>query len=489
MALSAAIDWDKDGTWNDTGEDVTSRVMASPGVTLEYGRDQSTALAPMVAGRGSFTLNNASGDYTPLNSGSPIFGNIKPARPVLLERSVGANDYVLFAGHTDDTPLNPDLSNRTVQISLVDYLADFRGQTISTALYTGKFTGEIIDIILDEVGWDAGLRDLDTGASVLPYWWEDGTDAFTALDRVLQAEGPPALLTIGADGSIVFRSRHHRLLDTASISSQDTWYGATTEPYMSRLLYDDGWRNIINTGTISVETRTVRAIEPVWTMDEAIHIGASATKTFIATANDPFTAAITPVSGTDYVVEVGSLSSVTLSRTSGASTTITLTAGGSGAQLTNLQLRAQPVSVAYTTQVTASDATSITDYGQRAFPTDPPFINTFDAQGILESVIEQRAQPLSIVQCEFYVPPSNTARADAILGRDLSDRVTIDVDAAFLNNDFYIESFSHSFGTELDHAVTVGCELVPTTDVDASNVFILGSSVDGHRLGSGKLAP
>src|SRR4249920_1122712 len=138
MSITVKIDWDKNGSYADTGEDVTSRVMERTGVTLEYGRDQSTALAPMVAGRGGFTLNNASGDYNPLNASSPIFGLILPARPVQIIRTVSATPYTLFEGHTDDTPLNPSLSEKTVQVSLVDYLADFRGYTLSTALYSGQ---------------------------------------------------------------------------------------------------------------------------------------------------------------------------------------------------------------------------------------------------------------------------------------------------------------------------------------------------------------
>ena len=253
MTFSVTIDWNKDGTWNDTGEDVTSRVMAGPGVSLEYGRDQSTALAPMVAGRGSFTLNNASGDYNPLNASSPIFGLIKPARPVQIIRTVSATPYTLFEGHTDDTPLNPELSSRTVTVSLVDHLADFRGYTLSTELYAGKTTGEVIDLILDEVGW-AGTRTLDTGSTVLPYWWEEGTDAFTALNKILECEGPPALLAVGPGPEIVFKDRQHRLLDAASISSQATWVGSGTLQ-MYEFTYDDAWRNIINTGTINVDVR------------------------------------------------------------------------------------------------------------------------------------------------------------------------------------------------------------------------------------------
>ena len=469
-----------------SGGELTSRVLANPGVTLEYGRDQSTALAPTIAGRGSFTLNNASGDYTPLNSSSPLYGFIKPARPVRIQRTVGANTYTLFAGHTDDTTLSPDFSNRSVSVSLVDFLADFRNLTISTALYAGKFTGEIIDIILDEAGWEGG-RTLDQGGTVVSYWWEDGTDALEALEKVIRSEGPPAYLTVGADGSIIFKDRHHRLIDSGSITSQDTWFGATTEPVISApMVYDDGWRNIVNHGLVEGNIRQLQELEPIWTGDSFIKFSASETKTFIASTSDPFQDATVPVSGTDYIIDAGAFSSVTLSRTSGASTILTMTATGAGAKIRDLQVRARPVTVTYTQQVTASDSASIADYGQRSFPTDLPFSSIYDAQAILDTVVEQRAQPLTVVQVPFVI--QSTTRANDVLTRDLSDRVTINVTAASLNNDFYIESFAHNFGTELDHTVTVGCEILPPAGtVTAANVFILGSG-GAHDLGDGKLA-
>src|SRR5207342_2379196 len=104
----------------------------------------------------------------------------------------------------------------------------------------------------------------------------------------------------GPGPSIVFRDRQHRLLDAASISSQATWTGSTANSEMYELTYDDAWRNIINTGTISIDVRLPQELQEVWVQDEIITLGAAEVRTFIASASDPFTSAVTPVSGTDY---------------------------------------------------------------------------------------------------------------------------------------------------------------------------------------------
>jgi hypothetical protein len=55
-------------------------------------------------------------------------------------------------------------------MGMVDNLADLRGQTISTSVYQSIRTGEAINVILDTWGWPTALRDLDPGATVIPFW-------------------------------------------------------------------------------------------------------------------------------------------------------------------------------------------------------------------------------------------------------------------------------------------------------------------------------
>src|SRR4249919_671650 len=304
MSLKVEIDWNRDLDYSDISENVTEFVRARNNpISLDYGRDQSTALAPTIAGRGSLVLDNDDRRFSPRNTSSPIYGYVKPARPVRITRTLptSGTTYTLFVGHTDDSPINPDVTSKQVSLSLVDSLADFRGLNITTPLYQGIRTGQAIGYILDACGWSAPLRDLDAGATVIPFWWEDGTDALDALGKVLRSEGPPAMLTVGSSGEIVFKDRHHRLLDAASLTSQATFRAdGMIEPVMNIPFdYDEAWKNIINTGLISVDVRTPNALDVVWTIDSPIGFTASETKTFIAQTTDPFYNAVTPLSGTD----------------------------------------------------------------------------------------------------------------------------------------------------------------------------------------------
>jgi hypothetical protein len=503
------IDWSGTG-YTVFSDNVTSLVRPLSGaVTAEYGRDQSTALAPTVSGRGNVTLDNRDRRFSPRNVASPLYGKVKPSRPVRITRTTptpgtpesfgdvygdtyfdtyggttgtvtsSATTFTLFTGYTDDSPINPDIDSRTVTLSLVDALARFRGQTITTPLYMGVRSGQAINYILDAAGWPANLRDIDPGGSIFPWWWEDNTDALTAMDKVLRSEGPPSLLTMGPLGEVIYRDRHHRLIRPNSITSQSTWRGSgPLEPVMARpFIYDEAWRNIINTATVNVEVKGLGPVGEVWNSDAVITLSDGETKLITASTSSPFYGAITPVSGTDYTGT--GVITTSLLRTSGASATIVAKAVGGPAKIATMRLRAQPLVTEYTQQITAVDPDSVDEYGPRAMPEDLPWCGVEDAKAITAGVVALRAQPLPIVSVRFVIG-KNTSKAVQLLPLDLSDRVHIIESELALNDDFYIESIRHELTGEDDHAITFGLEAVPT---NVSPVFRFDASGQGFNQG------
>jgi hypothetical protein len=316
--------------------------------------------------------------------------------------------------------------------------------------------------VLDAVGWPAALRDLDPGATVIPFWWEDNTDGLTALEKLVRSEGPPALLHINDDGSIVFKDRHHRLMNAGSLTVQQTWrHKGTIEPVMQvPFSYDEAWRNIVNTGTADVGVRQPAEETAIWQSDATITLTSGEQKVITASASDPFINAITPVAGTDYTLLSGSVA-VTLQRTSGSSVGIVLTSIGS-AVLSGLQLRATPIPVAYTIQISSSDTESINDYGQRAFPGDLPWCNQYDADAVLSNAVALRAQPNPIIQTRFQI--AKDSKAALLLTRNLSDRVAVyEEETALAGAEFHIESIAHEVAGPHDHSIVFGLEAAPST--------------------------
>ena len=171
----------------------------------------------------------------------------------------------------------------------------------------------------------------------------------------------------------MFRDRHHRLLDAASTTSQATFTNgtstetATTVTFSQPMTYDTGWRDIVNTIIVPVDQRNQAELGVVWQTDATIAVPAGTSVSIIAQSGDPFLNAVTPVAGTDYTLLTGAATAA-LSRTSGQSATITFTDSGAGSLITELQLRANPVTVARTVQVSVTDTASQTAYGVRGLP-------------------------------------------------------------------------------------------------------------------------
>jgi hypothetical protein len=476
------IDWKGNGSFVDAGDEVTARVLdqRSP-VSVRYGRNQSRQLSPIDPGELNFLLNNISKDYSPENASSPLAGYVTSGRHVQLVAYNGTSNTVLYDGYIDDFTIQPGINDRSVPVSCLDTLGRFKGVQLTTPLYQGLRTGNAVNLILDQLGWPDELRDIDAGATYMPYWWLDNTDAFDALMNLCDSEGPPALVTIDATGSVVFRDRHHRLTLLTSLTSQATWRSSGTEPCISDpITYNHGWKEIINTASMDVPIRQIDT-DPsvVWQSGGVLTVDPGGTVNVAAGASSPFINAITPVAGTDFNLVSGAVT-VSLTQTSGQSTTIVLTSGG-GAVVQNLQLRAQAIQ-APTVTVTVTDQQSVAKYGPKSLDQSrlPMWAAQYDALAVLSLIIGKRAERVPTLQVTMR-GAGGAARLAECLGRNLSDRVRLTESLTGLDSDCFVEQIQHTIGQGgLEHVTTFGVE---KAQVIATNVFTFDVSGQGFNDG------
>lgn len=477
------IDWNDDGDYADARDDVTSRVLdqRTP-VTVRFGRDQARTMAPMAVGEAALELNNSSRDYSPENAASPLAGQVLPGRSVTVDATLSGVSYSIFVGQLDDFDVLPERDRRSVTLTCLDALARLKDVNVSTPLYAGVRSGEAIGLLLDAVGWPADLRDLDPGASVLPWWWADTTDAWAALNEIVDSEGPAALATVDAAGRVVFRDRHHRLLDTASKTVQATWRSGGVEPTFSApLTYEHGWKEIVNSVSFDVPVRALSGqLAVVWSTQGQTSVADGQTVQVAARSSDPFAAAVAPVEDVDYQLLSGTVE-ITLSRTSGVSAIVSVKAVGGPATLANLQLRAYPLQTVTTVQVAAEEPVSIGRYGRRSAPStrSPVWASVYDAEAIADLILGQRAERLPTLTVTFR--GGNAARLTQQLSRDLSDRVHVVDTNTGLDDDFFVEQISHTItqgGAE--HVTTFGLEKAPDT---GGNLFTFNVAGKGFNDG------
>lgn len=501
------INWNNDGVetggdFTDVGEDVTEDVLAKDPVTFQYGRDKSRALSPPRVGSIGFSLCNTDGLFSPDNPNSPISAEVSPAAPIKVTETINGVEYGLMRGRIDNFEITSQRRDRSVQITGLDDLALLRGNRITLPMYRGERTGRLIVAILDKIGWFSAGRDVDFGASFLPYFWANNEDAFDLVTMLLRAEGPPAVAYVDPNGTFVFRDRHHRLLNAQSLTAQGTYEvtgldcdspPVTGTPYIDPFVYEIGWRDIVNDVRVDVTERVPDSMySAVWESEDTITLTTGQSITIPITTQDPFIEAqdITAADG-DIVFMGPGTPSVLLGFRSGQSTTIQITAVGGGITVTYLRLRARVIPVARQVQVVQTDSTSIQKHGDRTYPDDVPYVSREDALAVAQILLDQYAERRPTVSVRLVSESLGTHLQ--IVQRTISDRVRVRYPDISLDADFFIENIQHTLRRMVPveecpgpvHYATFGCE--QAGDVTAVNPFTfdkVGAGFDDGVFGN-----
>jgi hypothetical protein len=477
------MDWSRAGTYENAYEDAS--VLSDAPIVIAVGRDTSRASADLPAGTLDFRIDDSARVFAPELATSLLYGKVQPGVPARLDLTVAAVTNNLFSGSLYAFQYDPN--DWTLSGTLMDAWGLVADQTLSTEVFQGYRTGDLISAVLDEIGWPSDARSIDPGATVVPYWWAENKDAASAIQELADSEGPPAIAYVD-HGVFVFEDRHHRLLTARSATSQATYthiYPEGTGPagdfkmLHDSISYQHGLSNIVNSATFEIDVRAPAAPAAVWSTDSAFVVPAGTTTTILAQANDPFIAAITPDSS-DYTVLSGTIS-VSLDRTSGQSLAISVTAGGSDVTVTTLQVRASPLSVVRTVKATAEDAGSVLTKGRKTWDRPLPWAGPYDAQAIAQRIVSTyaTARPVLTFSIDGAI---STAYLTEFATRRVSDRITVREDIVGVNADFIVEKVAREIvSLGVSSRLTVTCE--SPQPVQAANPFTFDVAGQGFDQG------
>lgn len=476
-------------------EDISCYVIGDRGsINFRYGRDQARSLSSIAPGDVELELDNSTQIFSPDNAGSVLAGYLAPGKPVLIRAEYNNQAVNIFHGFVDNYTLHPDPENTSVTMTAMDVLQYLANAKVSTILYPSIQTGEAIEVILDAVGWPSDKRDIDQGATTVRWWWTDEKNGLEAVQELVEAEGMPAIAHVDAFGNFVFKSRHHRFRKTASKAVQGFFRSCAEfdEPNFSGpITYDIGWKDIINQVKVDIEERGAEELGSVWEQSELLTIAAGDTHTINVKTSDPFFDAIVPtVENGDIELKTGSgsISDVNMTKDSGASTTLTITAGASAVTIGKIVLRAYSVPVLRTRKVIAEDSESVTVYGPQTAGDDFGSVGYNDMEMIAQVILGQRAERLPVVNIKLN--NGHPIRISHFLNRRLSDRIHIyEMLQTFMDHDFFIEVIEHEISdTGMKHVTTLGCErardqLVVTEEEEGPPIFTFDAAGQGFDDG------
>lgn len=498
-----AGDWSRHGIFTGTLEDVTDLVSDSADVVTSWGRGSGRTADNAPAGKLSAAVANHDRQFSPENAASPIAGKVLPGTRLRFQVTVSGQITTLFDGPIDNLEIDPTAPARDLVVEALDGWGSPGAEELSTAVYSGQRTGDLIGVVLDAIGWTGG-RSIDAGATVVDWWWAEGIDAATAVDDLIASEGPPAIAFVQG-GTFYFRDRHHRLLSAASLASQGLYThiipqgsGPAGDFKITEgtFRYDHGLNRIFNAASFEITPRVPADFTHVWTSETPISLGANEAVQLIAQSSDPFILAQDPApfafnadgepTDGEYSLTAGSLASITLSRTSGQTTTITITAGAGGAYLDQgMRLRAVPLTSRASVKVAEEDVSSMGTFRRQAWNGKVPWANAYDASAIAQKVVSVYATPQPVVSLEVTATEGSwpTGYLAQMVARTISDRITIRNDDHGVNADYMVERVTHTvkkMGTI--HRLQLECQVAEPEQ--AANAFAFNVAGRGFNDGA-----
>jgi hypothetical protein len=490
------ISLDGSGDYDGAHDDVTSAVAVDPGITVEQGREGARALMPPKVPSHEFELHNEDGRYSPQNPGSAVYQLLFPGRPNRIrithgERRLyrshtlyrdhssynGRAAYMLASGAVDEISQTTQFGNQRVGLDSLGTASMLVEHNVTVAVQSNIRTDQAIGLLLDAAGWPSALRELAIGDTTLTYWWADDRHPWSAILEILASEGPCQLYQDGA-GVIHFENRNYRTVTTRSTTSQASFDDvAAGDLWFVGLSYDPGYKSIYNRATYATRRRTLGALAKVWEYGATLSLSANQSVTLIIRPSDgnPFQNAVTPVAATDYTVSAGSLSSVTLSASSGLVAFLTIVAGAGGATVdgvtsTGIQVRAQPLTVLSETvaQNSVDASESIEKYSPIPGANLPrtldvqgwPEIDPATAQAVCNAWVNRYKEERP--QVSILIRNADGDHVRQIFERQVSDRVTLTDGNTGVSADAWVETKEiriHGAGGRVIECI-LGCELV-----------------------------
>lgn len=445
------VDWNNDGTFTGTYDDITADVLF---LECSRGRDYASELTGKAGpGKLTATLRNDAGKYSPFNVSSPLYGSLLPGRKMRVRTTHPFAD-VLSSVYIDT--IEPEGSGSDwakARLTAVGALAKLAESDVSPSASDGNLTGVLIATVLNDADWPSTDQDLDFGKTTTGRWAIQDKDALTAIRELEETE--LGFVFESGDGKVMFQDRHYRLLFSQTSQATFSDAAAASLPYSS-IAEMDPLREIFNLVRATVTSYAEGAATVLWTLTgESPVLPPKTTRTWWATYQGsgyvkewetPILDQDVTVSGVDISYISGFVTkfarSMKLEQTNNhpiLPATITL-----------LQAIGTPAEVVSPTDVVSEDATSQADYGRRPYKLPGLYYaTTNDAEDHTNYVLSRYKDPLA--HLAITIPANgSSALLEQALVRDISDRVTLTATALKTNlgldEDFFIEAIHHRIG-------------------------------------------
>lgn len=393
-ALQAFVDWDANGNYTGTYDDVSAKSTSPPGTPiLSIARGANMDGAALSPGTCTLRLLNTDNKYTPGNAASPIAGLVRPGVPIRIRAVYNSTTYPLFEGTVrrivpvDDLPVYAEL-----------YAEDegnrFAQRTISRALDETLNIWQFREALLTAYGLTAGQMSLSKSGpeiSAMPTAADEEklADVLGALNRATRTID---FIRPTATGFQYVTKDRVTLEGSAAAAS----YAATQIAEFSGWDATDDAR--LNYQLVQAEPfLPAEEQEELWASPRQFHLAAGETKIFLAHWGDPVLVGGGRRRARNVTYEAAYTGTATISSFAAYSTSARLqfSGGASGGTIGDLKIFGHPAQQTGLGYV-ESDRSAGDPLGIVAgAPISSPYLATdTDAKGLADYLTWLGSQPL-----------------------------------------------------------------------------------------------
>jgi len=157
--------------------------------SASWGRGRNSFFDNFSAGSASVVFDNRDRLLDPVNTSSPLYGELYPGRQFSLFLSQGISTATVFSGFVDSWTYDYTIDgDATVTVQVIDAFSYLENQVISSISAPEELSGARVRRVLASIGWPLSKRAIDNGYSTLAAETITGVSVLQYLTKVAQSE-------------------------------------------------------------------------------------------------------------------------------------------------------------------------------------------------------------------------------------------------------------------------------------------------------------
>jgi hypothetical protein len=175
--------------------------------SASWGRGRNSFFDSFSAGSASVVFDNRDRLLDPVNTSSPLFGELYPGRQFALFLSQGSATAMVFSGYVDSWEYDYTLDgDATVTVRVIDAFSYLENEMISSITAPAESSGARVRRVLSTIGWPVSRQFVQDGYSTLAAETITDVSVLQYLTKVAQSEF--GQFYIDRLGTLTFKSRN-----------------------------------------------------------------------------------------------------------------------------------------------------------------------------------------------------------------------------------------------------------------------------------------